>query len=487
MQLDEKAIDLKMLQQLFQKSGDVQFQPYRFEGRHVVFITCEAMIDEQLLNEVVVPRVQQVSESLKDETVDQQIADKLHVPNLRKVSEEKDIISLLYTGNVLIYFEENCLFSSNIAKKPNRSPEETKMGVPVKGPRDNFIEDIGVNIALVRKRAPTNSLCVEKMEVGRRSKTKVAILYFDDIASKETLYSIKKQLKKVDTDIVFSGDVLMEDVNKSMKLFPRTDYTGRADNAIQSLSRGRFIIFVDGVAYAIITPVNLFLLMKTSEDNEYPIIYSSIARALRTLGMAIGILLPAFWLALTTFHQNQLPLQLLATVVQANTGLPLPSSLEMLLMLLMFELFREAGLRLPSALGSTIGVVGGLIVGESAIQAGITSPAMIVIIATSTISTFTLVNQSLVTAVSVLRVSFIILTAFLGLFGFFMSFYFTVLFLAGIRVFGVPYVNITADISWETIKKTLFRLPSNQYTTRPTMLKPTDKTRRKEDKNEKDQ
>ncbi|WP_339254443.1 spore germination protein [Sporosarcina sp. FSL W8-0480] len=325
------------------------------------------------------------------------------------------------------------------------------------------------------------------IEIGRRSKTIVAILYFDDIASKETLYSIKKQLKKVDTDIVFSADILMENVNKNVKLFPRTDYTGRADNAIQSLIRGRFVIFVDGVAYAIVTPVNLFLLMKTSEDNEYPPVYSSIARTLRVLGMSIGILLPAFWLALTTFHQNQLPLQLLATVVQANTGLPFPSSIEMLLMLLMFELFREAGLRLPTALGSTIGVVGGLIVGESAIQAGITSPAMIVIIATSTISTFTLVNQSLVTAVSILRVSFIILTAFLGLFGFFMSFYFTVLFLSSIRVFGVPYVNITADLSWQTIKRTLFRQQADQYTTRPNMLNPTDKTRRKEAENEKDQ
>ncbi|WP_224653743.1 spore germination protein, partial [Escherichia coli] len=126
-----------------------------------------------------------------------------------------------------------------------------------------------------------------------------------------------------------------------------------------------------------------------------------------------------------------------------------------------------------------IGVVGGLIVGESAIQAGITSPAMIVIIATSTIATFTLVNQALVTAVSILRVCFILLTAFLGLFGFFMSIYFMVLFLSSIRVFGVPYVNISADLSWQTIKRTLFWLKADQYKTRPNMLNPTDKTRRK--------
>ncbi|MBD7984997.1 spore germination protein [Sporosarcina sp. Sa2YVA2] len=485
MQSGEKIADLNTLKQLFEKSADVLFQTYTFGKQDVVFITCEAMIDQQLLNEVVVPRVQHVVELRNDESesLEKMIVSQLHVPSLTKVNEKEEIITLIYTGNVLLYFDSNCLFASNISKKPNRNPEETKLEVPVKGPRDNFIEDIAVNIALVRKRLPTNSLCVEKFELGRRSKTAVALLYFDDIASKETLYSIKKQLKKVDTDIVFSGDLLMEQVNKSSKLFPKTDYTGRADKAIQALVRGRFLIFVDGVAYGVITPVNLFLLVKTGEDNEYPSVFSSMTRLLRIFGMTIGIILPAFWLALTTFHQDQLPLQLLATVVQSNTGLPFPSFLEMLLMLLMFELFREAGLRLPSALGGTIGVVGGLIIGDAAIRAGVTSPAMIVIIATSTIATFTLVNQALTSTVSILRLCFILLTAFLGLFGFFMSVFFTILFLAGIRIFGVPYLNISADLNWMTIKRTFFRLPPDQYKTRPEMLNPIDKTRAKSNEN----
>lgn len=485
MQSDEKEMDINSLKQLFQKSADIQFQSYTFNLHNVVFITCDAMVDQQLLNEVIVQRVQLVMDNLKDEAIENAIIEQLHIPRLKRVEESEEAISLVYTGNLLLYFvEHGLLFSSNIAKKPNRNPEETKLEAPIKGPRDNFIEDISVNIALIRKRLPTNSLCVEKFELGKRTKTTVALLYFDDIASKETLDSIKKKLERVDNDIVFSPDLLMESVNINAKLFPRTDYTGRPDNAVQSLASGRFLIFVDGAAYAVITPANLFLLLKTSDDNEGPIIFTSMERLLRILGMAIGLLLPAFWLALTTFHQNQLPLQLLATVVQANTGLPLPSVLEMLLMLLMFELFREAGLRLPTALGGTIGVVGGLIIGDAAIRAGITSPAMIVIIATSTIATFTLVNQSLVTAVSVLRVCFILLTGFFGLFGFYMALFFTLLYLANIRVFGVPYLNIAADLNWVTIKKTLLRLSPNQYKERPNMLNPKDKTRSKEEKNE---
>ncbi|GKV66375.1 MULTISPECIES: spore germination protein [unclassified Sporosarcina] len=478
--LPNEKINEETLKQLFQKSADVHFQRYHFSSHSVEFITCDAMIDTQLLNEVIVPRVQLLCSQAELLEIEQAIPSHLHIPGVKTPETKEEIISLVYTGHVLLYFiEEDLLISGNIAKKPNRNPEETRVEVPVKGPRDNFIEDISVNIALLRKRLPTNSLCVEKFELGERSKTAVALLYFDDIASEDTLTQIRSQLNQVDTDIVFSGDLLMENINKSAKLFPRTDYTGRPDNAIQALARGRFIVLVDGSSYAVITPVNMFLLLKTSEDNEYPIFYSSFQRILRVASILIGLLLPAFWLALTTYHQNQLPLQLLATIVQANLGLPFPSAFEMLLMLGMFELFREAGLRLPSAIGNTIGVVGGIIIGDAAIRAGLTSPAMIVIIATSTIATYTLVNQSLVTAVSLLRFSFILLTAFFGLFGFYLSMYFTLLYLSSIRTFGVPYMNIAADLSWKNIQKTIFRLSPPQYKERPNFLDPKDKKRNK--------
>ncbi|MGG0670439.1 spore germination protein [Sporosarcina koreensis] len=486
MQSSHNEMDSTSLRQLFQKSADIHFQNYTFNGHSVLFITCEAMIDQQLLQEVIVPRVNHFVSNLKNKPTETMIESKLQIPDLLAGHDLEKIIPLVYTGHVLLYFEDSgLLFTSNIAKKPNRNPEETRLEVPVKGPRDNFIEDVSVNIALMRKRLPTNSLCVEKFELGRRSKTTVALLYFDDIADKEILHSLRKQIQKVDIDIVISPTLLMELMNKSSKLFPRIDYTGRPDNAVQSLVRGRFLILVDGAAYGVVLPVNLFLLIKTGEDNETPVIYGSIQRLMRIFGLSFGLTLPAFWLALTTYHQNQLPVQLLATVVQANTGLPLPSAMEMLLMLLMFELFREAGLRLPTALGGTIGVVGGLIIGDAAIRAGITSPAMIVVIAISTIATFTLVNQSLVNAVSVLRIAFIFLTALLGLFGLLMSVFVTLVYLSNIRTFGVPYMNISTDLSFKTIMESIFRLPQDFYKTRPNMLNPSDQTRMKKvDKDE---
>ncbi|SOC15906.1 GerA spore germination protein [Ureibacillus xyleni] len=471
----QSTFTISTLKELFQKSADIIFHQYSFGQSTVYFIKCESMVDEQLLYTIVLPNIESL---YKSEHVDETSIEQLPLPEIKRQTKEDEIITDVYSGNVLIYFTDcQLLYSSNIAKKPNRTPDETSMEVVVKGPRDNFIEDLATNIALIRKRLPTNSLCVEKLTLGKRSKTEVALLYFDDIVNKDILTELKKQLNKINTDVIISPSTLMEQVNKKNWFLPITNVTARPDFAIQSLSRGRFLVMVDGSSFAVITPINFFHLLKTAEDFEYPIVFTTFERILRLLGILIGVALPAFWLALTLFHQDQLPLQLLATVVISNRGLPFPAVLEMLLLLTMFELLREAGMRLPTKIGGTISVVGGIIIGDAAIRSGITSPAMVVIIALSTIASFTIANQSLVTIISIARIFFIIITAFLGLFGFFICIYACVFYLASIRVFGTPYFDITADLSWSSLKKSLFRLKKDKYGERPNMLDPQDSTR----------
>lgn len=476
-----QQIDTISLKEQFKHCEDVHFQTYSFQASNVTLITCDAMIDKYALNEIIVPRLQSICSDADTPLDETMLLQNLYLPDLQKINDLNDAVSNVFGGFVLIYVEKlQLLLSSNIEKKPNRSPEETKLEVQIKGPRDNFIEDLAINIALIRKRLPTDSLAVEKLSIGERSKTKLAILYFHDIANLSILKELKQDLESVSTDVLLSSESLMERFNKRSYFLPLNDTTGRPDFAVMALSSGRFVILVDGISYAVITPADLFMLLKSGEDLDYPSVTSSIERVLRIFGILIALLLPAFWLALTTFHQEQLPFPLLATIVQANTGLPLPSALEMLGMLFMFELFREAGLRLPSTLSGTISVVGGLIIGDAAIRSGITSPAMIVVIAISTIATFTLVNQSLVTAVSVARVMFIIATSIFGLFGLFLSMYLTVLYLANVRVYGVPYINFTADLSWSNLKVSLFRPPKEDYKKRTAMKTLQDKTKEEE-------
>ncbi|KOS61813.1 spore germination protein [Lysinibacillus agricola] len=474
----EHDLNLKSLKALFQRSADVIFQEFIFQQHKVHLITCEAMINEQLLQTVIVQRVQSLFFETSEELLEEHIQENLHIPHLQKISNKDEAITRVYKGHALLYFEDiNLLYSSYIAKKPNREPKETTLELVVKGPRDDFIEDVFINIALLRKRLPTNSLSVETYELGKRSKTTVAVLYIEDVVNQKMLEQIKLQLQGIDTDIVFSGDLLMERIEQSTKVLPRHDYTGRPDFAIQALSRGRIIIIVDGVSYVIITPANSMLLFKSGEDNEYPIIVSSMERILRIVAVLISVLLPGFWLALTTHHQEQLPFILLATVVESRMGLPFPTILEILMMLFMFELFREANIHLPNVISGSISVVGGLVIGDAAIKAGVTSPAMIVVIATSSIAAFTLVNQSFVTAMSILRLIIILASAFFGLFGFFISVFFILLYTANLRVLGVPYLNMGADLDWQDIKRSLVRLSPAGYRNRPEFLNVQDKSK----------
>ncbi len=313
-----------------------------------------------------------------------------------EVKTQETMFADIYCGKLLIFFNEyNYLFSTNISHRPQRTPEETATEITINGPRDNFIEDISVNVALIRKRLRTNSLHIKKFQVGKRSLTEVALLYIDDIASPDMVKDVSKKIRKLDVDGIYSGNQFMELIEKFSPFFPRHHYSGRPDFSVQCLLKGRLIIIIDGISYAIITPINAFLLLKTAEDSENTSAFASFERVLRIAGIFSATLLPGFWVAITTYHQDQIPLILLATVVESRRGIPLPTALEAILMLLLFELFKEAGMRMPAAAGGTLSVLGALIIGDAAIRAGLTSPAMLVIIAGSSIATFTLVNHSL--------------------------------------------------------------------------------------------
>lgn len=298
-----------------------------------------------------------------------------------------------------------------------------------------------------------------------------------DITNEEIVKTIEEKLKKIKVENVYSGKQLMEFIDKKVSFFPRYDYTGRPDFIVQSLLTGRVAILIDGIPFSIITPANLFLLFKSAEDVEYTFFYNFIERFFRITGFMLSILLPGFWVAITSFHQNQLPLSLLATVVQSRLGIPLSPAFEAFIMLFLFELFREAGLRLPTSIGQTLSVVGGLIIGDAAIRAGIASPAMMVIMASSVVAGFTLINQTLIGALTILRFFVLILSSLLGFFGFFLSIFFFGLYLSSIRIYGIPYLAPFDTTSGKSMFETFFKVPFLLYNKRPRFLSPKDETR----------
>jgi len=268
--------------------------------------------------------------------------------------------------------------------------------------------------------------------------------------------------------------------DNKFSLFPTLDYTTRPDFTAECLLRGRFVVIADGHSNAVIGPANLTLLLKSPEDQYFPYYYVWLGMLLRLAGLITSMLLPGFWVALAAFNMEQVPLPLLATMSVSRIGLPLPGPLEAFLMVGLFELFREAGERLPKAVGQTVAVVGGIVIGDAIIRAGIASTTMLVVASLTAVASFSLVNQSLVGTVSVIRFFTMLCASFLGMYGFILAVIGITLYMSKLTSFGIPFLSPLSPVSLKDVTSSLFRQPFARMRRRPDFLHPADKTRQGE-------
>ncbi|CAI6085107.1 spore germination protein [Cohnella sp. JJ-181] len=363
--------------------------------------------------------------------------------------ERERMVSTLFAGTVLLFLAGEA-YAYDIASMPERSPEESSAEMSVKGPRDGFVESFHTNRTLIRRRLKTTDLKIESYTAGQDSKTDVALLYLESVADDAVVQEARKRIERISADIVL-GSAQVEELlsDRSRTLFPLIGYSGRPDFAVESLLTGRVAILVDGLPLVYTAPVNLFELLKSPEDLHNSFYFVTFERFLRLLGLVVTLTLPGFWVALSAYNVDQIPFPLLSTIVVSRMGLPMSTAIEMFFMLFMFELFREAGVRLPRAVGQTVAVVGGIIVGDAAIRAGLTSPTMLVASAITNVSSFTLVNQTLLGSVSLMRFFILILSSVLGMFGFFIGSFAILLYLVSLRSFGIPYLKPAAPYEWK--------------------------------------
>jgi len=480
--MKHNELNEEQLRKLFSPSADIvmtNYPPQQLEvnPNSTLIIYCEGMVDSKVMNQRVLPDLEELLETCES-------WEKLHLKlekslEWNRLKHHSDIVKLLFAGHLISFFpEHDCLYSINISNVPQRQPEESNTEISIKGARDGFTEDIHTNVALIRKRLRTPSLHNELFIIGSRSQTKVSLLYIVDIIPVEIINEARTRLEGLDVDALVSSNQLEEALsNSSLSIFPLLDYIGRPDFAMECLLRGRFIILVDGSPMALIAPCNLLELLKTPEDSYSPFYFVIFERALRLLGLFIAILLPGFWIALTSYDIDQIPFPLLATITTSRFGLPFSTPMELLLMLGMFELFREAGIRLPKAVGQTIAVLGGLIIGDAAIRAGLTSPTMLVVSATTAVATFTLVNQSLTGTVSILRLYILLWASILGMFGFFIGMLSLIAYLSVLESFRLPYLAPLSPLVWKDLMAAVLAKPWAFYKKRPEMLETLDDTR----------
>ena len=472
---------LQKLQQLFSKSADVVIRKYRMQkdsaSSEIVMIFANGLADSNQISLVILPELEKMYHMNGFDIKQQdELSGKLPLVALEKPVKSQAIEDTVYQGGLILFFPlTNEVYSMDISSVPKRSPEESTVEISIKGPKDGFNEDFVTNIALIRKRIRSNSLCCEESILGRRTRTKVGLLYFDDIISPKLLSEVRKRLSKIDIDGLYTINQLEELISDSKySLFPLLDFTGRPDYVVTSLLSGRFVIVIDGNPMVLIGPGSLSLLMKSPEDVHFNYIYVSFVRMIRGISLIISIVLPSFWVSLAAFHQDQIPFRLMATISTARIGLPFSAQMELFLLLILLEIFREAGVRLPSSIGQTLTVIGGLIIGDAAIRAGLVSPSSVVVGSITAVAGATLVNQTLSSVVSVLRFGLFFVSSFLGMYGLILGLILLLAYMSRLRTFGIPYLAPLSPMMPKDFLKSVLRSPWKWNRKRPTFLNTTD-------------
>lgn len=391
---------------------------------------------------------------------------------------EKDIKKIsdaVNSGNTIVIIGNNDSFivvdtSKNIGRSVSEPPNEAA----IKGTREGFIESLDTNIALIRRYIKDKNLTIEYLQVGRRTQTKLALIYIADIADTKVIDEVHKRISAVDVDSVFDNGILMQYIEDSpLSPFTQIFGTQRPDIVTANIFEGRIAIILDRSPYVITVPSTFFEFFQSVEDYNERTLNASFTRLLRILTIPIVITLPALYLSLLIYNVELIPIKLVSPIIESRQGIYLSPFLEILSMELIVEFLREGGLRLPVKVAQTLSIVGGIIIGNTAVQSRVVSPTTLLVIGISTVSTFLIQNYEMSLSIRVLRFPMLVLANALGFLGIAAGWFFLIVHLMSMESFGVEYFKM----SMADLKDTIIRAPLWSMKKRPEGIPVKNKTR----------
>lgn len=360
-----------------------------------------------------------------------------------------------------------------------RSVEEPATETSVRGPREGFTELMRTNTAMVRRKVKDKRLRTEQLQIGRVTKTNVEVMHISGIADESLVTEVLIRLKRIDVDSILESGYIEEMIeDETYALFPTVANTERPDVVAANLLEGRVAVFVDGTPFVLLAPAVFIQFFQAAEDYYHRYTYGLI-RLLRLLCFFIAMFGPGFYISVTTFHQEMLPTGLLVSLAAQREGVPFPAFVEALMMEVTFEILREAGVRLPRAIGQAVSIVGALVLGDAAVQAGLVSPAMVIVVSLTAIANFVIPAFEVAISLRILRFLFMALAASFGLFGMTVGFIALLLHLSSLRSFGVPFMSPFAPFRLEDQKDTLVRFPIWSMRKRPHFFSRGNRVRRR--------
>ncbi|MED3564228.1 spore germination protein [Bacillus xiapuensis] len=389
----------------------------------------------------------------------------------RAVSIDKILYSILSGDTALFVDGTDKVLIIGSKGWENRGIEEPITEALIRGPRDGFIENLRTNTMLIRRIIRDPNLRFKSYKIGRRSKKDLVLVYVDGIVNPQLVEEINRRLASIDMDYALeSGQIEQWIEDNFLSPFPQIDHTERPDKVAGAVLQGKLAILLDGTPFVLIAPMTFGNTLQSQEDYYERWIAGSLIRLLRYLGAFIAVFLPAIYIALVSFQPGMIPSKLAFSIAASREHVPFPAFVEAILMETTMELLREAGIRLPKPIGQTIGIVGGLVIGQAAVAAGIVSPIMVIVVAITAVSSFTMPSFGTALTFRIIRFSFMLAAALFGLYGIILTYIVFNIHLINLRSLGVPYTTPFAPSFVRDWKDLVLRFPITMLTKRPKYL-----------------
>jgi spore germination protein KA len=475
---DSLSANLNIIKQKTGNSSDVVIRHLKMGSNYnirVAIVYLEGIVDNQWIQEFLLESMMKDNEKEKvneHNALELISEDMMAVSNVTFIHNWNDLFSALMAGDTLVLVDGiDQALGAGTQGGEKRSIAESTTQMVVRGPKGAFTESIGTNKAMVRRIIKTPDLWTESFKIGRVTKTDVTLMYIHGIANDKVINEIRQRLNRIDIDsILESGYIeqLIED--ETMTSFPTIYNTERPDVVAGNLLEGRIAIFVDGTPFVLIAPAVFMQFFQSAEDYYARFDIATSIRLLRIFMFLISLIAPATYVAVTTFHQEMVPTTLIVAIAAQREAVPFPAFVEALLMEVTFEILREAGIRLPKAIGSAVSIVGALVIGQAAVQASIVSPAMVIIVSITAIASFATPSFDMAISARLIRFLFMLGAATFGFYGIILVLLMMVVHLCSLRSFGVPYMAPFAPFIPVNNGDTVVRLPWWTLRQRPRLI-----------------